>query len=230
VGSESVVRPIGTLGHADYLSNFLLYTAPLASGLAVAARGRTRRFATVAAAVSTAAIIFSGTRRAWVGLIVAGLVFSSGLLLRSGKSEASRGRLLRVAVGCLVIALSGWLIASNSASRNIATRARLLVTEGFTGSGRTLLWRDSLRMVPAFVLTGCGPEAFRNAFLAYKSRDLASFAPDVNNESSHNSYLDAAISFGLPGAILYVAIIVSTLLLFRRARKRVADQRKRLVI
>ena len=230
-GGQSVVRAIGTLGHPDYLGNFLLYTTPLAAGLAVGSRGRTRRLAIVAAALSTAAIAFSGTRGAWLGLIAGGVIFiTSEIRLNLGEPAAMRRRLLQALIGCLVVALSALLIASNAASRNIAVRARLLVTEGFTGSGRTLLWRDSLRMAPMFVIAGCGPEGFREAFLAYKSSELARFAPDINNESSHNSYLDAAISFGLPGAALYAAIIASTFLLMRKARRSVADGKRRAVI
>src|SRR5437867_2438402 len=111
----------------------------------------------------------------------------------------------------------------------MVVRARSFLTEGFTGAGRTLLWRDSLKMAPDFVITGCGPEGFRKAFLAYKSKELARFAPDNNNESSHNSYLDASISFGLPGAGLFATIIVSTFSLLSGARRRV-NQRRRVII
>jgi O-antigen ligase len=229
---ETVVRPIGTLGHADYLGNFLLYTTPLCVGLALNSGGRTRRFGIIAAAVSTAAIAFSGTRGAWVGLIVGGGVFVVLELPRKfGELQGVglRTIALRVAIACFLVLLSVLLIASNPASRNMVVRARLFVTEGFTGAGRTLLWRDSFRMAPDFAIAGCGPEGFRKAFLAYKSDELARFAPDINNESSHNSYLDAAISFGLPGAGLYAAIIASVFTLLSRARRRV-NQRRRVII
>jgi O-antigen ligase/Tfp pilus assembly protein PilF len=229
---ETVVRPIGTLGHADYLGNFLLYTTPLCVGFALNSSGRTRRFGMVAAAVSTAAIAFSGTRGAWVGLIVGGGVFVVLELPRKfGELHGVglRSIALRLTIACFLVLLSVLLIASNPASRNMVVRARLFMTEGFTGAGRTLLWRDSLKMAPDFVVTGCGPEGFRKAFLAYKSKELARFAPDINNESSHNSFLDAAISFGLLGAGLYAAIIASTLSLLRRTRRRV-DRRRRVII
>jgi O-antigen ligase len=228
---ETVVRPIGTLGHADYLGNFLLYTTPLCVGFALNSSGRTRRFGMVAAAVSTAAIAFSGTRGAWLGLIVGGGVFVALELPRKSSPQAKwlRPIALRAAIACAVVLLSVLLIASNPASRNIIVRARMFMTEGFTGAGRTLLWRDSLRMAPDLAITGCGPEGFRKAFLAYKSKELARFAPDINNESSHNSYLDASISFGLPGAGLYAAIIVSTFSLLSRARRRV-NQRRKIII
>jgi O-antigen ligase len=229
---ETVVRPIGTLGHADYLGNFLLYTTPLCVGFALSSNGRPRRVGIVAAAVSTAAIAFSGTRGAWLGLIVGGAVFVALELPRKTSDLQaiwSRWMVLRVAIACLLVLLSVLLIASNPASRNVVARARLFMTEGFSGAGRTLLWRDSLRVVPDFAVAGCGPEGFRKAFLPYKSKELARFAPDNNNESSHNSYLDSAISFGLPGAGLYAAVIVSTFSLLSLARRRVNRRRRGIV-
>src|SRR5262249_28835359 len=102
-------------------------------------------------------------------------------------------------------------------------RARRALAEGTGGSGRTLLWRDALPMLPAYGLSGCGPEGFRKAFLPHKSKELAQLAPLTNNESSHNAYLDAAIAYGLPGAILYVAVLASALVLLIRARRCAAD-------
>ena len=59
---------IGTLGHADYLGNFLLYTTPPSVAFALVSRGKARWFALLAAMLSIVAIICSGTRGAWVVL------------------------------------------------------------------------------------------------------------------------------------------------------------------
>ena len=217
-----VVRVISTIGHSNSLGNFLLYTAPISAGLAVASKGESRWLMAGATALSAAAIIFSGTRGAWLGLVAGGATFAS-LMVASRLSRLMknpRRLILQAAALLIVVLIAVWAMSFNPASRGILARARAVATEGFTGSGRTLLWRDSIRMVPAFALTGCGPEGFRKAFLAYKSRELARHAPQINNESSHDAYLDAAISFGLPGAIAYIAIIVSSLLLLARSRRR----------
>jgi tetratricopeptide (TPR) repeat protein len=121
------------------------------------------------------------------------------------------------------------VVALTPASRNIAVRARSIFTDRFTGAGRTLLWRDALGMVPEFSLIGCGPEAFNRVFPAHRSLDLAKHAALINNESPHNSYLEAAISFGLIGAIAYVAMAVSTVLLLMRSRRRAGNSQVRLI-
>lgn len=229
----AVLRVNSTLGHSDYLGNFLLYTTPLSAGFVLASSAWARRLALVALVVSIGAIVFSGTRGAWLGLAVGAVTFITlELPQRIGKSfgtgkrrKIAQASFVLVAVVALIL-----LIGANPASRNILLRARSVAAEGFTGSGRTILWRDSIKMVTASTLSGCGPEGFRKAFLAYKSVELARLAPQTNNESSHSSYIDAAISYGLPGAILYFAVIASSVSLLFAARRRAGDMSLRIII
>ena len=228
----AVVRVIGTLGHADYLGNFLLYTTPLAASLAIASRGPARLLAMFATALSITAIVCSGTRGAWFG-IACGTVIFAALNLRDLKynpARPNRRQLVKAALmGFLFILVVSVFMSLSPASRSIVQRARLSFKEGFTGSGRTGLWRDSIKMVPAFALTGTGPDNFRKAFLPYKSRELGRVT-SVNSESSHNSYLDASIFFGLPGLLLYVAIILSAFRLLLRSRRHTINDHMRLII
>lgn len=217
-----IVRVNGPLGHSNYFGNFLLYTTPLAAGLALATRGQARRIALMAMAVSTAAVVISGTRGAWLGLLAG---FASFAFLESrgslSKLRAWGGRrvVLGAAAAVLVLGISLWTAYSVPASRGLISRVKLSMSEASAGSGRVLLWRDSMRMVVDLPVIGCGPEGFRKAFLAYKSLDLARLAPQINNENSHNSYLDAAIAHGLAGGALYVAVIASALYLLWSARR-----------
>lgn len=227
----TVVRVIGPLGHSNYLGNFLLYTAPVTASLALAWPGRARRVAIVAVTFSVAAVAFSGTRGAWFGLL-AGAVTVALLELRAlrGKSAIEGKRMMiRAALACAGVLILALVIVSSPASRDVASRARSFVEDRFTGSGRILLWRDALKMVPRFALIGSGPEAFSREFLAFKSADLARSAPQINNENPHNSFLDAAISVGLPGALLYAALICSAFSLLLRARRSAATRRIALI-
>ncbi len=222
-----VLRVISTLGHANYLGNFLLYTAPLGLGLALSTSGRSRRIALISVALSTAAIAMSGTRGAWLGLAAGAAVFAF-LELRAAREKKRLMMALAAAAIIAVVSIATILVVP--ASRSISLRARSFFTEGFTGAGRTVLWRDAARMVPRYALAGCGPEGFSRAFLAYKSKELARLAQQINNESSHNSYLDAAINYGLAGAALYLAMIASALHLLVVARRRTSDPRARMMI
>lgn len=227
----SLVRVCASLGHADYLGNFLCYTTLLTAGLALTARRWLRVFAVVATGLSIIAIAFSGTRGAWVGMIAGIAVFvffgikdgaARQILKRSPRSA------IAVVIASAVLLLSLFLISP--ASRSVTHRLRELMSEGTSASGRNLLWRDSLRMVPSFALVGTGPEGFRKALLGFKSKELAKLNPLSNNESSHNSYLDTFISHGIAGGALYISMIVLSLVLLLRARRQPKAEHWRIII
>lgn len=231
IEGESVVRAGGTLGHSNVLGNFLLYTTPVALGLAFASRGRTRVVALIATALSTAAVILSGTRGAWLGLAIAVAIFLG--VARSNEVAPRRSperRIVgRAVLAFLVVMGVVWVIGWNRASRGVILRARSIMTEHFTGAGRTLLWRDSIKVVPAAAITWYGPECFTKVFPAFGSMELAELSR-LKTESSHNNYLDVAITEGLLGAALYAAITASTLLLLIRALRHAGLRRERFVI
>jgi len=226
-----VRRVIGMLGHADYLGNFLLYTTPLAAALGLSARGRSRLIAWIAAGVSLMAILLSGTRGAWLGIIVAA-AFAALLEISRGRGiKASAPRAVwirRAALALVMIAVAAGVIAISPAARSVTLRARSLTAEGLTGAGRLPLWRDTLKMLPASALVGTGPDSFRLAFLAYESRQVARLTGG-DNDSPHNAYLDAAVSYGLPGALLYIAAIGLALRLLLRARRQAATSDLRII-
>lgn len=226
-----IVRVSSSLGHSNYLGNFLLYTTPVSAGLAFAARGWARLFAAAATLISIAAIAFSGTRGAWVGLIAGGAAFAFFELRGAATGLIpTRNRRAVFAAAAISVLLLGSIVFISPASRSVIARARALMSEGASSSGRVLLWRDSLKMVPSFALIGCGPEGFRKVFPGFKSRELADLSPKSNNESSHNSFLDAAISYGLPGAALYVAIIALAITLLIRTRRCTHARNQRVIL
>ena len=227
-----VLRVPGALGHSNYLGNFLLYTTPISVALGIASSGSARRIALGSAALSVAAIGFSGTRGAWLGLLFGAAVFFAMEWRRGAVNAEPRGRrhIIVASAVTLVILAAIAIVAISPRSRSIVTRARSFATDGLTGSGRTILWRDAVKMVPAYAVIGCGPEGFSKAFLPYKSEELARSAPQINNESSHNSYLDSVISYGIAGAILYMAIIACVFLLLVRARRAAANRGMRLIL
>ncbi len=227
-----VIRVCSSIGHSNYLGNFLLYITPLSAALALATNKRARLFAAIITAMSLLAIVFSVARGAWVGIIV-GMIFFVILELKyaPAKPLINRKNLLRYAAIILLfssVIIS--IIAFTPASRSIKERVQALITQGVSSSGRIILWRDSLKMLPAFALTGAGSEGFRKALLLYKSKELAKLSQPDNNESSHNSYLDVALSHGLLGLVLYLAIIISTLTTFLRLRRRITSPSWRIII
>jgi O-antigen ligase len=227
-----IIRVISSLGHSNYLGNLLLYTTFVSAGLALVTEGSARRVLGIGAMLSLIAIVMSGTRGAWLGFCV-GLAYFFIYEIQPQirvRIVNRQKRFAYIALGALLLLTSFWIIASNQYSNPLLARARSTVLEGFTGSGRTILWRDSLHMMPRYWLIGCGPEGFRKAFLAYKSKALAQLAPQINNESPHNAYLDAMLSFGLPGGLLYLLLFGSSFYLLVRARRLATDRKHKILV
>ncbi len=228
----TILRVISSIGHSNYLGNFLLYTTPVSFALALSGRGRERRILAASSFLSSSVIVISGTRGAWLGLLI-GMAFFFGLEF-APKLQAlfknKRKALIYLAVS-LMLAVSLFWIASSSRYGNTVW-VRLLATkeEKFSGSGRTILWRDSLKMLPKYLVVGCGAEGYRKAFLAYRSKELAQLAPQINNESPHNAYLDALISSGLLGGLAYMLLVVSSLVLLGKARRQAKDEKLKIVV
>jgi hypothetical protein len=117
-----------------------------------------------------------------------------------------RIRTREVVAGVALVALmAGFWISP--AGQLLRSRARWFA-EDRTGGGRLLLWRDSIRMAMDRWMVGFGPETFSIWFPRYQSAELARAYPNLYQESPHNILLDALAGEGLPGAGIFLALIV----------------------
>jgi O-antigen ligase len=196
-GVLTIVRPPGTMGHADYFAAWLVVVVFF--GLALAQMETTRFWRTAATAASgltTFAIVLSGTRAALLGIGVGGVAL---LLARRQRIGA------RVWVGGLVCAVG--LVVFFFAPAGTKLRARLHWSlEDVRGGARLLLWRDSLHMSAQQLLMGFGPETFATEFPRFESAELAAAYPDFYHESPHNMFLDALTAQGACGLLALAAL------------------------
>lgn len=207
-GEGLVVRPPSTFGHANYFAIFTLSAMFCAVGLALSASTqRARRGWATAAGILLMAVVISGSRAAWLGA-VAGIV---ALTVRG----ARRRPLL---VGALAATLLALLFVVSPWGRPIQNR----VGSSFDDPGfaaRVLVWRDSLHLIAAHPLLGAGPDLYQIAFPPVQSTELARLAPDQYAESPHNIFLDSLVAFGVPGGLLFVALVVMALLSYARSSR-----------
>jgi O-antigen ligase len=191
-GDSVIVRPPGTMGHADYFGWWLAIEFFCAIACARIETAPWKYVDQVAAVFIVAATIMSGTRAAILA-IIAGVL---GMLLMS-PIRATRKHLVAAGIATVVF------IAFAVSPAGTLLRARAVWSgDEPVGGARPLLWRDSLRMAAGRPLTGFGPETFLTAFAPYQSEDLSRQFPDFHHESPHNLGLDALTSTGLPGLLL----------------------------
>jgi O-antigen ligase len=188
-GDSTIVRPPGTLGHADYFGWWLAIGMFCALALARIERGGWRWVAFLSSVLSGIAIVLSGTRSA---LLAVALGFVS-LAVFAGFRPRKQHRIAGVAaVGIFVV------FYISPAGTRLRARVRWSSDEPI-GGARPLLWRDSLQMAAARPLAGFGPETFSAEFPRFQSVELARLLPDFYHESPHNTALDALTSEGIPG-------------------------------
>jgi O-antigen ligase len=198
-GAFMIVRPPGTLGHADYFGAWLVAIFFAALALAPMEDGRWRRaIARAIAGLAAVAILLSGTRSAMLGLAVGVLIFA---LPR--RPRVTCGSVALVAAGAACLALFFF----SPAGARLRARAHWSVDDAW-GGARLLLWRDSLAMAAQRPWSGFGPETFSTEFPTFQSLELARAYPDFYHESPHNIFLDALTAQGVTGLLTLLALAI----------------------
>ena len=210
-GIWTIVRPPGTMGHASYLANFLVYATFAGAGCALhEERTMWKGLGTLAALVSALAILLSGTRGAIIGLAAGAIPLIVWL------RPAFRAR-HAIAVLCALGAFTA--LYFSPAGLQLRGRTRWYM-EDPRGGARLRLWRDSLAMAAAKPLTGFGPEVFASEFPRFESIELARAYPDFYHESPHNIFVDTLAAQGLPGLALLIGFVVIGFRAAREARSK----------
>ena len=150
-GPFTIVRPPGTLGHADYLAGYLVFVVFCALALERQEPLRwMRAVASGTAALAAAGVLLSGTRAALAGLAAGGLL----LFILDGRHV---GRKQIAAAAAVLVLLAAFVLSP--AGAKLRARVHWSADDPF-GGARLPLWRDTLRMAASHPWLGVGPEAF----------------------------------------------------------------------
>jgi O-antigen ligase len=200
-GIWAIVRPPGTLGHADYYGVYLLYVVFGGAALAVTEKSRAWRIVgAMSSCLGGIAVILSGARSAILGLL-AGLAILA-LSKRKGLTIRRLGLPAALAAGA-----AGLIAVFYFSPFGVPLQNRVRWYRGDPyGGGRLTVWSDTLRMARGRIFTGFGLETYGAQFPRFESEGLASKFPDRYYESPHNIFLDGLASLGLPGAALLLAM------------------------
>jgi O-antigen ligase len=161
-----------------------------------------RSAALIGLVICVAALAVSGTRSAWVGILVA---TAAWLLLQ-------RERRQLIAVGALVLGVVILVVAVPGAEGFLLGRAGSSVSSG--GSGRIDIWMVGISILASAPLLGVGFGNFPTAFTPYViSQATASLAGGAlyAGRAPHNVLLGTAVETGLVGGSLLAAFLGSAL-------------------
>jgi O-antigen ligase len=142
------------------------------------------------------AILSSLSRMGFVASLFSVLVM--GIVAWRGNGRRSAGVVALLAVG---LAGSFFFLPSDQLIARFAEAPGDITMEGRLG-----LWQESLQVVRAFPVFGCGMGGFESAFLRYKVA-----VPMVSDDHTHNDYLQFLIELGVVGfaigAVLFTGVL-----------------------
>ena len=224
-GESLLIRPPATLGHANFFAIFLLLALFSAIGLGLSsgenqagAEKQVRWGWTAAAAVIGLGLAITGSRAGWLGGAAgAGVVLLRAFGQRASEQDEQQDeqttagqQAARRAVAAGLAATAALGLAFLLSPWGQPLRNRIVVDDpGITARG--LIWRDTMGLLAAHPLLGSGPDTFELAFAQRASPELARLAPDQYAESPHNVFLESFVAGGLPGGLLFLALMLVAL-------------------
>jgi len=217
-------RPFSTSGNPNFLGAYMVLMSPLAACVLLTARPRmVVLLAGGALGLMVLAALCTYSRAAWLGLIVAAVVFA--VALRPDRTAdpspaIMKSRLLGAMAFVALLAglffFPGSPLAIRRAEWSAAQRAQTAVEPGDPQAGfrqRSYLWSHTAALLLQRPLLGYGPETFALVFPQGwdEERTLLFGGSLVRIDKAHNDTLDMAMSMGALGVAAFGWVLVSTL-------------------
>lgn len=199
-----VDRVEGTIGNAAFLASYLGMIFFLSLFIAQNNNSKKNLFL-IFAGIQLLAIMLSGTRGAFLALILCGLIFL-GARVRQGGVGGKRAKLilLGLALGAVIFIFFRGPLSERSIP--VLSRLASISAEDSTTRSRYFIWQETLKLVPERPLLGVGMENFEYLYNRF-------YNPEVVNEEwfdrSHNVYVDQLAQNGLLGLGVYLTIVAS---------------------
>ena len=209
----------GTYVNYDHYAGLLEMILPLAVayGIAVLQRDRTWRASPAGPAIKACVLFGCAT------LLLIGVVYS---LSRMGFICALASLFI---VGSMTVSLRGWRVDYEDPSRKWRTRllagcigitvllafvflptdplvarfSDLARTDEISADTRVQIWRDTVGLIKAYPLSGCGLGAYESCFLRFKTA-----APMNTVDYAHNDYLQVLAELGIFGFLAGLLFVI----------------------
>jgi len=100
--------------------------------------------------------------------------------------------------------------------------AQFVSTDGLTGEGRTNFWAETIPLIRAYPVFGCGLAGYETAFSRFKISGIL-----LTVDFAHNDYLQLLAEFGLIGFVIGAALAFSVVRMALRGAVKSADSEVR---
>jgi putative inorganic carbon (HCO3(-)) transporter len=225
----------GTYANHNHYAGFLEMALPFAAmyPLAVLRRARPRPYSSVTPALAAsgvwalgvlmfAAIILSLSRMGFIAALSSLFVMGTLVLgtTQLGWMTVSRKRRW-VAVGIVAaLVLAGFIFLPPE--KLIQRFAEFVSTDGLTSEGRTDLWAETIPLIKAYPVFGCGLGGYETAFSRFKVSGVL-----LTDDFVHNDYLQLLAELGLVGFAIGAALARSVVRMAFRGSVKSSDPEAR---
>jgi len=218
------VRPtsstvFGPFVNRNHFAGYMDMIMPIPLGLILTViRGHARIVYGFAAALMGTATVVSNSRSGMISMVVAiGMMAALNRWTRRSSSLSerhSRNRLMRIgpiALISLAMVVGVFWIGAVPVVEHFGDAADALLRSGTPDVGRSTIWRDTVRMIQDYPVSGIGFGAYKTVYPAY-----AESAEFLNLEYAHNDYLQAVAEGGLIAALILISFLVLTITTIHR--------------
>lgn len=219
LGAEEQRQATGVFGDHQLYGSFMAILLPIVGVVAISEREPNRQLiAQIAAVLTTAALLLSYSRSAWIGC--AGGLTSLGLLAlymatRKNQKLANRKHELILPLMMLVVSVGFFLLIAPSTG-GVVQRAMTIGNPNAERGWqyRQQAWHGAEMMIKERPLTGFGlglypyyqSEFTHAGYSMTNTRSESPIRPSLW-ENAHNAYLQTAAELGIPGLLLFIAAL-----------------------
>jgi O-antigen ligase len=145
------------------------------------------------------AVVASLSRMGFIAAL-AGLAVMGSLALSRGRGGARRWL---PAAAMILVALAAFVLLPTD--RLVARFSGISGGEQVSANVRALIWGDTLRLIGAYPIFGCGLGAYESALLPFKT-----VVPLLTVDYAHNDYLQLLAELGILGfaPLMFLAVVV----------------------
>ena len=221
-----VIHFISVFVNSNHIGYYLMLCVMVSALWGIFGKYLLERIASLAVfSIAVYALVYNNTLGCQIAVVI-GLIFTFFVVLLC-RGKACLKVLIPIGLAVLVFALSVALPLNGSSASdgNARGNAEEIVNDisalstGFAdaddhlGSGRMLLWKDGINKIKEKPILGWGGENAGNLV----------YGTGKSGIRVHNEYLQYAIDFGIPAAVIYVLAILAVFIRGLRHRKELTD-------
>jgi tetratricopeptide (TPR) repeat protein len=196
---------ISTFVNPNHLAGYLGLVSPVALGLGLSTSDRRKRVVLVTLSAFLGIAVFLTLSRGGMIAFVGGQIFLAGLLWM--KRAQNRGRAALIPLfAASVLCVAAWL-----AYAPIEAKFQQLAADHQAAEGRFTVWGDDLPMMWSYAATGIG----RGAYAQMHTRQNT-LPAQITFLFAENSYLQAAIDWGVLGLLMILSMVGTAWLAVRQ--------------